>query len=129
MVQYAERRQWSFSDGRGGTVRALNQAESARSNQGRMRNVMRALCFTLLCVLSASVFISLDKGRPTQAATVQSSVVYTVKSGDTLWNIALHKTGATVGTEREVEHIMEANHMQSAAIYPGERLMIPSRTN
>ena len=47
-----------------------------------------------------------------------SVVVYFVKPGDTLWNIA-KKFRSTV------EYIMEVNNLNNEIIYPGQRLLIP----
>lgn len=50
--------------------------------------------------------------------TMPSIVVYFVKPGDTLWNIAKN-------FRNTVEYIMEINDLNSDTIYPGQRLLIP----
>lgn len=47
-----------------------------------------------------------------------SIVVYFVKPGDTLWNIAKN-------FRNTVEYIMEINDLKNDIIYPGQRLLIP----
>lgn len=53
-----------------------------------------------------------------EVPSMPSMVVYFVKSGDTLWNIA-KKFRSTV------EYIRETNGLTSDTIYPGQRLLIP----
>lgn len=48
---------------------------------------------------------------------------YVVKPGDTLWSIAAHKYA---GDPREgVWEIQQRNHLSSATISPGEKLVLP----
>jgi LysM repeat protein len=48
---------------------------------------------------------------------------YVVRPGDTLWSIAAH---SYAGDPREaVWEIQQRNHLVSASIYPGEKLVLP----
>jgi LysM repeat protein len=48
---------------------------------------------------------------------------YVVKAGDTLWSVAEH---AYAGDPREgVWRIEQRNHLDSATIVPGEKLVVP----
>jgi LysM repeat protein len=48
---------------------------------------------------------------------------YVVRAGDTLWSIAAHAYG---GDPREgVWRLEQRNHLVSATIVPGERLVLP----
>lgn len=50
--------------------------------------------------------------------TMPSIVIYFVKPGDTLWNIAKNFRST-------VQYIMDINELKSDVIYPGQRLLIP----
>jgi LysM repeat protein len=56
---------------------------------------------------------------PKPAAVKEARPVYTVKSGDTLWEIAL-LNDTTVG------QLMKTNNLSSPIIYPGQKLVIPN---
>ncbi len=49
----------------------------------------------------------------------------TVRSGQTLWGIAVHRYPNT-DPRQAVYDIQAANHLTRAAIYPGERLLLPT---
>lgn len=51
------------------------------------------------------------------------TVIYTVKKGDTLWDISKR----FLGTGSRYKEIMLLNNLDSDAIYPGENLKIPSK--
>jgi LysM repeat protein len=49
--------------------------------------------------------------------------IYVVRSGDTLWSIAVH---SYAGDPREgVWEIQQRNHLAAATISPGEKLVLP----
>jgi nucleoid-associated protein YgaU len=50
-------------------------------------------------------------------------VVYRVKAYDTLWSIATRRYGGDV--RDAIWQIQTANHMSSATVSPGERLILP----
>jgi LysM domain len=80
--------------------------------------LLYAVCWTvgigLLCHQSGSV---------ASADTKRSS--YIVEQGDTLWSIASHLTHG--GDPRGVvDEMMEMNHLQSADLHPGDRLVLPN---
>ncbi|MBQ9313503.1 MAG: DUF3794 domain-containing protein [Clostridia bacterium] len=50
--------------------------------------------------------------------SMPSMIIYYVKPGDTLWNIAKR-------FRNKVSHIMEFNELKDDTIYPGQRLLIP----
>ena len=60
--------------------------------------------------------VSLDETRNKE---IYSMVIYFVKPGDTLWNIA-KKLGSTVSDIVRVNNIEDANK-----IYPGQQLFVP----
>jgi LysM repeat protein len=51
---------------------------------------------------------------------------YMVRPGDTLWGIA--GAAGLAGDRREtVYRVMELNHLGSASLQPGQRILLPSR--
>lgn len=70
----------------------------------------------LVLVLASSVMA---------AGPEPETVVYTVRSGDTLWNIAIEVV--VDGDVRDVvAQIQRLNHLDSSVIQPGQQLVIPS---
>jgi LysM repeat protein len=49
----------------------------------------------------------------------------TVKSGDSLWNLADQRTARGGDIQSTVDTIIAANHLSTAAIAPGQHLRIP----
>jgi LysM repeat protein len=74
--------------------------------------------FTLVC-LAAVVLAYAAHGSSGAGA----KHTYVVRSGDTLWSIAAH---SYAGDPREgVWEIQRRNHLASATISPGEKLVLP----
>ncbi len=59
------------------------------------------------------------------AATTQRYVTITVKPGDTLWSIASARAGTGADVQDFVDRVADANHLQGAALQPGQHLRIP----
>ena len=62
-------------------------------------------------------------GEP--AAVAASSRRYVVQAGDTLWRIARLQVGPTEDPRPVIEDIRQANGLQTSALTPGERLVLP----
>ena len=78
-----------------------------------------------LATLSALVAIpALSQARLFAAGPQHTSVV-TVRPGENLWTIADRFTATDANTQETVDAIKETNHLSSARIVPGERLLIP----
>ena len=56
-----------------------------------------------------------------------TTTVVTVHSGETLWNVATNEAPSS-SPQDVVDRIRELNHIFDAAIYPGERLVVPVET-
>ena len=56
-----------------------------------------------------------------------STTVVTVHSGETLWSVATNEAPSS-SPQDVVDRIRELNHIFDAAIYPGERLIVPVET-
>jgi nucleoid-associated protein YgaU len=52
--------------------------------------------------------------------------VYVVRTGDTLWSIALRLGGPGSDPRPLVDRLTTANHVPDAEITPGERLVVPA---
>jgi LysM repeat protein len=54
-----------------------------------------------------------------------SARIYVVKPGDTLWGIATRVQGPAADPRPEVDRLIAANDIVGAALFPGQRLIIP----
>jgi LysM repeat protein len=52
--------------------------------------------------------------------------IYVVRSGDTLWRIARTQAGPKEDVRPLVDRLIRANHLRSAAIVPGQELVLSS---
>jgi LysM repeat protein len=75
----------------------------------------------LLILLVAAAFIVGIVAHTSHGAGPER--VYVVKPSDTLWSIAVHRYA---GDPREaVWQLQQRNHLRSAALTPGEKLVLP----
>ena len=71
----------------------------------------------VLCVAALAV------GYAAHGSGAGTKQTYVVRPGDTLWSIAVH---SYAGDPREgVWEIQQRNHLASATISPGEKLVLP----
>ncbi|WCK52378.1 LysM peptidoglycan-binding domain-containing protein [Aneurinibacillus sp. Ricciae_BoGa-3] len=62
----------------------------------------------------------------TSKAEADKSIEVVVHNGDTLWNIAdKYHTQAGTSVQETLFYIQQANHLKSAVIHPGDKLLIP----
>ena len=100
------------------------------SRAGRRRRLHRRLAgllrFTVFLLL---IFIAVWAGVRVAHASVDAGVYsgheYVVQAGDTLWGIAAHEYGETMDLRQVVWQIRQTNHLQSAAVWPGQRVTLP----
>ena len=72
----------------------------------------------LLCAVSLAVGLAAHSSTASGAKRT-----YVVRPGDTLWSVAEHMYG---GDPRQgVWQIQQRNHLASATISPGEKLVLP----
>ncbi len=77
--------------------------------------------FGKLLILMCLVALAL--GYAAHGSSGAARQTYVVRPGDTLWSIAAH---SYAGDPREgVWEIQQKNHLASATITPGERLVLP----
>ena len=85
---------------------------------------MRKLVFLVLLIISVVLFCGFASGN---TAYIESNIYYEVhniKSGDTLWDIALlYSDGSDVNSY--VEEIMSFNNMKNQNIQAGHNIIIP----
>ena len=91
----------------------------------RARRRVSLLPLIVLAALSLSVTLPALSSMRLYAAAPQHSTFVTVHSGDTLWSIASAHTGADGDVEAMIDRITAVNHLGSAPLQPGERLLIP----
>jgi hypothetical protein len=78
-----------------------------------------------LATLSALIAIPALSQARLFAAGPQRTVSVTVRPGENLWTIADRYTAADANTQETVDAIKGANHLATARIIPGQRLLIP----
>ena len=81
----------------------------------------------LIAIAGLSLVVTLPALSATQlhAAKPVTYTTVTVKSGDSLWNIAADRTAQDGDVQATVDAIIAVNHLNGAAIAPGEHLQIP----
>lgn len=95
-----------------------------------MRNPSRSKRFTLMPLI-ALAGLSLAVTLPALSATqlhAAKPVAYTsvtVRSGDNLWKLAESRTAPGGDVQAVVDQIVAVNHLDNAALTPGQHLHIP----
>jgi len=78
-----------------------------------------------LAALGAIVAIPALSSPRLYAAGPERFTTVTVRAGDTLWSLAERRTPTGGDVEQAIDMIVAANHLDGAAIVPGEHLNIP----
>ena len=81
----------------------------------------------LIAIAGLSLVVTLPALSATQlhAAKPVTYTTVTVRSGDSLWNIADGRTAQGGDIQATVDAIIAVNHLDGAEIAPGEHLRIP----
>jgi LysM repeat protein len=81
----------------------------------------------LIAIAGLSLAVTLPALSATQlhAAKPVSYTSVTVKSGDSLWNLADDHTARGGDVQATVDAIIAVNHLKGATIAPGQHLNIP----
>jgi LysM repeat protein len=81
----------------------------------------------LIAIAGLSLVVTLPALSATQlhAAKPVTYTTVTVKSGDSLWNLADDRTAPGGDIQATVDAIIAVNHLTGAEIAPGEHLRIP----
>jgi LysM repeat protein len=81
----------------------------------------------LIAIAGLSLVVTLPALSATQlhAAKPVTYTTVTVKSGDSLWDLADDRTARGGDVQSTVDAIVAVNHLTGAAIAPGQRLRIP----
>ncbi len=95
-----------------------------------MRGRSRTKRFTLMPLIALaglSLAVTLPALSATQlhAAKPVTYATVTVKSGDSLWDLAGARTAPDGDVQATVDAIVTANHLNGAALQPGQHLRIP----
>lgn len=83
----------------------------------------KARFFTIISVLVLSTFI-LALASTVYAHKEQTYTTITIRSGDTLWGLAL-KYKKEGDIRKYIRNIKETNNIDNGRIYPGDQLLIP----
>jgi LysM repeat protein len=81
----------------------------------------------LIAIAGLSLVVTLPALSANQlhAAKPVTYTTITVKSGDSLWNLADDRTARGGDVQATVDAIIAVNHLNGAAIAPGQHLNIP----
>jgi LysM repeat protein len=81
----------------------------------------------LIAIAGLSLVVTLPALSATQlhAAKPVTYTTITVKSGDSLWNLADDRTARGGDIQSTVDQIIAVNHLNTASIAPGQHLRIP----
>lgn len=111
----------------------LSQSKKRNHARAFVFPTVRELAITAVMVALAAAFFFVCSAQDAQAhsrvddmlASAQYETV-TVVSGDTLWGIAEEHSVDGVNTANMVDAIREANHLESACLYGGMQLLVPT---
>jgi LysM repeat protein len=81
----------------------------------------------LIAIAGLSLVVTLPALSATQlhAAKPVTYTTVTVKSGDSLWGLASKRTATDGDVQAMVDEIVAVNHLDGAALNPGQHLRIP----
>jgi LysM repeat protein len=81
----------------------------------------------LIAIAGLSLVVTLPALSATQlhAAKPVTYTTITVKSGDSLWNLADERTQRGGDVQGTLDQIIAVNHLNNTAIAPGQHLRIP----
>jgi LysM repeat protein len=89
-----------------------------------LRTRVRLARLTLLATALVGILTTAGRGGE-QATMAASSRRYVVQAGDTLWEIARRQVGVAGDPRPVIEDIQVANRLQTPALTPGLRLILP----
>ncbi|MBC5811643.1 MAG: LysM peptidoglycan-binding domain-containing protein [Candidatus Eremiobacteraeota bacterium] len=78
-----------------------------------------------LAALGALVAVPALSSSRLYAAGPEHFATVTVHQGDTLWTLAERRTPSGANVQDTVDSILAVNHLESAAVVPGQHLKIP----
>ncbi len=91
----------------------------------RKRRRFTLMPLITLAALSAMVTVPALSNMHLYAAAPQQYASVVVRPGDTLWSIASAHTPSSSAVQETLDRITEVNHLDGAAITPGQRLRVP----
>ena len=92
----------------------------------RKRKAFTLMPLIALAALSAMVTVPALSGIHLYAATPHHYASVVVRPGDTLWSIASAHTPSSSDVQETIDRITEVNHLNGAAITPGQHLHVPN---
>jgi nucleoid-associated protein YgaU len=94
----------------------------------KITNPKRFSRFVLLCTLMAAGLVSaFGLASSAVANNAPLEIVYTVRTGDTLWDIARENNPQNKNLSRRIDEIMEYNDLRTASIRPCDTIRIPMK--
>ncbi|MGO5287484.1 LysM peptidoglycan-binding domain-containing protein [Pseudoscardovia suis] len=103
-------------------VRNLHAHVSQATRQGKL-----VLTFAVVFVIAVAAAVIAPLGFASSTEAPQQVEVRQVQPGDTLWQFAEEITPPGGDVRDSVNELEKLNDMDSSAVYPGQRLVIPIR--
>lgn len=91
-----------------------------RDRQNRRKKRLLVLALTAFIIFGLSM--AFNSGG---ASDVQEYVEFSVRPGDTLWNIARIHSPANMDIREYIYQIQVINNVKNSIIYPGDILLLP----
>ncbi|KGM13315.1 LysM peptidoglycan-binding domain-containing protein [Cellulomonas bogoriensis] len=113
-----------------GVVNGMSVSVRARSGQQcevplRLTARGRVVVWLLATLVAAGVGLGAQSATAGTPAEPQEVRAHTVVAGETLWDIARSATPAGGDVRDVVADVVRTNDLPSAAIVPGQRLVVP----
>jgi len=101
---------------------------AARSRRVRARRRRTARLVIVLVLAALVVWGGVRVSQAVAGATRPAGVMHVVQPGETVWQIAVARYGSSEHDVRLlVDAVLRANGMTSAALVPGQRLLLPAQ--
>jgi nucleoid-associated protein YgaU len=103
--------------------RPRSRAGRRQLRRRRLAGLLRFIVFLLLIFIA--VWAGVRVAHAGTDASVYTGHQYVVRSGDTLWAVAVREYGRGQDLRRAVFAISEVNELGSSSLQPGQQLTLP----
>lgn len=107
-----------------GSGRPRGRIRPSRTRRRRLAGLVRFVVFLFL--IFVAVWAGVRVAHAGTDASLYTGHHYVVRSGDTLWGIAVREYGADVNLRRALFEIRQVNGLDESPLQPGRELTLPS---